>query len=57
MRRGVPGVPNGILSCPVLPMLLVLVTFGGSPISASRMVVVSGFFYDFFANVLARVMY
>ena len=47
MRRGVPGVPNGTLSCPVLPMPLALVTFGGSPISASRTVEVS-----FFANVL-----
>ena len=43
MRRGVPGVPNGILSCPVLPMPLASVTFGGSPIFASRTVVVSVF--------------
>ena len=41
MRREVPGVPNGILSCPVLPMPLALVTFGGSPISVSEMEEVS----------------
>ena len=52
MRREVPGVPNGILSCPVLPMPLALVTFGGSPISASRTVVVSGFFCDFLQFLL-----
>ena len=49
MKRGVPGVPNGILSCPVLPMPLALVTFGGSPISASRTVVVSVFFTIFYS--------
>ena len=54
MRRGVPGIPNGILSCPVLPMPLALVTFGGSPISASRTVVVS-VFLRCFTNVLAKV--
>ena len=52
MRREVPGVPNGILSCPVLPMPLALVTFGGSPISASRTVVVSVFLR--FSTIFAK---